>query len=82
MSISIYMGFVKGLTAIHIFNRFPYLRKNKLWGNYFWQRGYFVDSVGMSEQIICRYVRNQAREGKEEERQMLLELENEHIAPL
>ncbi|MBY8257501.1 IS200/IS605 family transposase [Vibrio fluvialis] len=38
-SISIYMGFVKGVTAIRIFNRFPYLRKNKLWGNYFGQRG-------------------------------------------
>ncbi|MBY7998138.1 transposase, partial [Vibrio fluvialis] len=34
-----YMGFVKGRTAIRLFNKFPYLRKKKLWGNHFWQRG-------------------------------------------
>ena len=45
--------------------------------NHFWQRGYFVDSVGMNEEIIRRYVRHQDRVGKEEEaRQMLLGLEN------
>jgi putative transposase len=76
LSISSYMGFVKGRTAIRLFNKFPYLRKKKLWGNHFWQRGYFVDSVGMNEEIIRRYVRHQDRVGKEEERQMLLGLEN------
>ncbi|MBY7994828.1 transposase, partial [Vibrio fluvialis] len=48
----------------------------KLWGNHFWQRGYFVDSVGMNEEIIRRYVRHQDRVGKEKERQMLLGLES------
>ncbi|MBY8032970.1 IS200/IS605 family transposase [Vibrio fluvialis] len=39
--------------------------------------GYFVDSVGMNEEIIRRYVRHQDRVGKEEEeRQMLLGLES------
>ncbi|EKO3510990.1 IS200/IS605 family transposase [Vibrio fluvialis] len=77
LSISGYMGFVKGRTAIRLFNKFPYLRKKKLWGNHFWQRGYFVDSVGMNEEIIRRYVRHQDRVGKEEEeRQMLLGLDN------
>ena len=33
---------------------FPYLRKKKLWGNHFWQRGYFVDSVGANEEIAER----------------------------
>lgn len=51
LSISGYMGFVKGRTAIRLFNKFPYLRKKKLWGNHFWQRGYFVDSVGESPKI-------------------------------
>jgi putative transposase len=77
LSISGYMGFVKGRTAIRLFNKFPYLRKKKLWGNHFWRRGYFVDSVGMNEEIIRRYVRHQDRVGKEEEeRQMLLGLES------
>ncbi|WP_432579486.1 IS200/IS605 family transposase [Vibrio sinus] len=77
LSISQYMGFVKGRTAIRLFSKFPYLRKKKLWGNKFWQRGYFVDSVGMNEEIIRRYVRHQDRVGKEEEeRQMRLGLED------
>jgi putative transposase len=76
LSISKYMGFVKGRTAIRLFNKFLYLRKQKLWGNKFWQRGYFVDSVGMNEEIIRRYVRHQDRVGKEEERQMHLGLSN------
>ncbi|WOX46491.1 transposase, partial [Serratia marcescens] len=54
----------------------PYLRKHKLWGNHFWQRGYFVDSVGANEEIIRRYVRYQDKVAKEEEeRQMQLGLE-------
>lgn len=77
LSVSKYMGFVKGRTAIKLFNKFPYLRKKKLWGNRFWQRGYFVDSVGMNEEIIRRYVRHQDKVGKEEEeRQMLLGLDS------
>lgn len=40
-----------------------------------WQRGYFVDSVGMNEEIIRRYVRYQDHVGKEEEQQMLLGLD-------
>ena len=49
---------------------------NKLWGNHFWQRGYFVDSVGANEEIIRRYVRYQEKVAKEEEeRQIQLGLE-------
>ncbi len=49
--------------------------KKKLWGNHFWQRGYFVDSVGANEEIIRRYVRHQDKQAKEdEERQLLLDV--------
>jgi len=54
--------------------KFPYLINKKLFGNYFWQRGYFVDSVGANEEIIRRYVKHQDRaEKEEEERQQNLE---------
>ncbi len=77
ISVSELVGFVKGRTAIRLFAKFPYLRKNKLWGNHFWQRDYFADSVGANEAIIRRYVRHQDRVAKEEaERQMQLGLEN------
>ncbi len=76
LSVSELMGFVKGRTAIRLFAKFPYLRKKKLWGNHFWQRGYFVDSVGANEEIIRRYVRYQDKVAKEEaERQIQLGLE-------
>ena len=43
-------------------------------GNHFWQRGYFVDSVGANEEIIRRYVKHQDKVAKEEEeRQQSLE---------
>ena len=67
---------LKGRTAIRLFNKFPYLRKKKLWGNRFWQRGYFVDSVGANEEIIRRYVRHQDKVSKEEaERQLILNMD-------
>lgn len=77
LSVSDLMGVLKGRTAIWLFNKFPYLRKKKLWGNHFWQQGYFVDSVGANEEIIRRYVRHQDKVAKEdEERQLLLNVNN------
>lgn len=77
LSVSNYVGYVKGRTAIKLFTKFPYLRKNKLWGNHFWQRGYFVDSVGANEEVIRRYVKYQDKVSREEdERQMQLGLNN------
>ena len=50
------------------------MNQKKLWGNHFWQRGYFVDSVGANEEIIRRYVKHQDKVAKEEEeRQQSLE---------
>lgn len=40
-------------------------------GNHFWQRGYFVDSVGANEEIIQRYVRYQDKVAKEEEEKQI-----------
>ena len=48
VSISTLMGTLKGRSAIRLFNKFPYIRK-RLWGNHFWARGYFVDTVGVNE---------------------------------
>ncbi len=36
---------------------------------YFWARGYFVNTVGVSEDLIRRYVRYQEEEEKKRERQ-------------
>jgi len=39
ISISNLMGALKGKIALKIFSKFPYLRKNKLWGNHFQEQG-------------------------------------------
>lgn len=64
LSISTLMGVLKGRSAICLYNRFPDIRK-KLWGNHFWARGYFVDTVGVNEEIIRWYVRHQDKKDQE-----------------
>ncbi len=67
------MGVLKGKIALKLFSKFPYLSRNKLWGNHFWQRGYFVDSVGVIEEIIRRYVRHQEKKERLEQQQVALD---------
>ena len=68
ISISDFMGFMKGKLAIKIFKTYPQLRRKPYWGNKFWARGYFVNTVGMNEDLIRRYVKYQEKEEKQEER--------------
>ena len=59
ISISVLMGFLKGESAIKLFKNYPNLKKKPYRGNHFWARGYFVSTVGLDEEMIRRYVRNQ-----------------------
>lgn len=71
LSVSSLLGILKGRTAIRLFNKFPHIRK-KLLGNHFWARGYFVDTVGVNEEVIRRYVRHQDKQDIEYEQQLQL----------
>ncbi len=42
VSVSDYMGMIKGKTAIKLFKSYPGMRKKPYWGNHFWARGYFI----------------------------------------
>ena len=64
ISISKLMGLVKGKTAIRIFKRFPKLKNKPYWGNHFWARGYCVDTVGLDEEVIRKYVKHQEKQEK------------------
>jgi len=55
-SVSEYMGYLKGKTAIKLFQRQSEMRKKPYWGNHFWARGYFVSTVGLDEEVIKKYV--------------------------
>ena len=68
LSVSEFMGLLKGKLAIKLFKSYPGLRKKPYWGNHFWARGYFVSTVGVDEDMIRRYVRHQEEKEQEEER--------------
>ena len=68
VSVSDYMGVIKGKTAIKLFKSYPAMRKKPYWGNHFWARGYFVSTIGIDEETIRRYVRYQEKEEKREEK--------------
>ena len=67
ISISSFMGFLKGKLAIKVMKTYPRLRKTPYWGNHFWARGYFVNTVGLNEDLIRRYVRYQEDQERREE---------------
>lgn len=67
LSVSDFMGILKGKTAIKIFKAYGQLKKKVYWGNHFWARGYFVNTVGIDEDMIRRYVKYQEEEEKKEE---------------
>ena len=66
VSISEFMGTVKGRTAIRVFKKFPYLKERPYWGNHFWADGYCVDTVGLDEEMIRKYVIYQERKEREQ----------------
>jgi len=71
VSISDYMGIIKGRTAIRVFNKFRSLKKKPYWGNHFWARGYCVDTVGLDAEKICKYVKYQETQERKSEKQQL-----------
>ena len=69
VSISKYVGTLKGRTAIRVFNKFRNLKHKPYWGNHFWTKGYCVDTVGLDEEKIRRYVKYQEDKEKQLERE-------------
>ena len=62
VSISEFMGILKGKIAIKLFKTYPSLKQKPYWGNHFWSRGYFVSTVGLDEEMIKRYVKYQSHQ--------------------
>jgi len=69
ISISKLMGILKGKTAIKIFKSYPQLKKKPYWGNHFWSRGYCVDTIGLNEEKILKYVKYQEVQERKDEQQ-------------
>ena len=61
LSVSQFMGFLKGKRSLMIFDRHANL-KYKYGSRLFWCRGYYVDTVGKNKKVIEEYIRNQLEE--------------------
>ena len=55
ISLSEYMGIIKGKTAIKLFEKKRYLKEKPSWENYFWARGNFVSKLGIDVELLKRY---------------------------
>ena len=64
------LNIIKSLTARKVFEKFPRLRKDELWGGEFWSDGKYIGTVGESanEETIKEYIRNQSIDKSEMER--------------
>jgi putative transposase len=70
-SIAMVIGYLKGKSAIRINREILEVRKN-FTGKSFWTRGYYVSTVGLDENIVREYIRNQERLDSGEEGQLHL----------
>jgi len=55
------MGYVKGKSALIIFERYSNL-KYKYGNRHFWCRGYYVSTVGSNKEAVTKYIANQLKE--------------------
>lgn len=72
MSVSKFMGILKGKSSLMIFDRFANL-KYKYGNRHFWCRGYYVDTVGRNKTAITKYIQNQLQEDQIAEQMSLKE---------
>ena len=61
MSVSSFMGFLKGKSSIMIYEKWGNLKYNYR-GRQFWCRGYYVDTAGKNDKIIKEYIAKQLKE--------------------
>jgi len=57
-AVSNVVGYMKGKSAIMIARKFGGRERN-FTGEVFWARGYFVSTVGLDEEMVRAYIRNQ-----------------------
>ncbi len=61
MSISSFVGYLKGKSSLMIFDKHAHL-KYRYGNRKFWCRGYYVNTVGRNREKIQQYIREQLRE--------------------
>ena len=65
LSVSEFLGYLKGKSALMIFDKHPELGSKR--DRTFWARGYYVSTVGnITEEAIKKYISEQEEEAKKE----------------
>ena len=59
-SVSSFMGYLKGKSALMIFDKHANL-KYKYGNRHFWSEGYYVSTVGLNEATIRKYIEEQEK---------------------
>ena len=57
-AVSNVIGYIKGKSAVSIARNFT-ARKRNFAGESFWARGYYVSTVGLDEEAVRKYIRDQ-----------------------
>ena len=65
-SVSTIVGYLKGKSTMILFEKYSSLRRN-FRGHHFWARCYYVSTVGLDEQKIRNYIKNQQQRDSEED---------------
>ena len=60
LSVSQFMGYLKGKSSLMIFDRHANL-KYKFGNRKFWVEGYFVSTVGLNEVTVKKYIQQQEK---------------------
>ena len=60
ISVSSFMGYLKGKSALMMFDRHANL-KYKYGNRHFWAEGYYVSTVGLNEATIKKYIQDQEK---------------------
>lgn len=75
MSVSNFMGYLKGKSTMMLFERHANL-KYKLGNRNFWATGYYVSTVGLNETTIRKYIQDQEKEDQIEDKMTKKEYKN------
>ena len=75
IAISSFMGYLKGKSALMMFERHGNLRY-KFGNRHFWPEGYYVSTVGLNEQTIRKYIREQEKADMIKDKLSIKEYEN------
>ena len=60
LAVSDFMGYLKGKSILMMFDRHANL-KYKFGNRHFWAEGYYVSTVGLNEETIWKYIREQEK---------------------